>query len=52
MVEANLSTFQKRRRIKFDRIANFLKSLVGAPGVCTENSIRVDDVTESPKLAE
>jgi hypothetical protein len=21
-------------------------------GVCTENSIRVDDVTESPKLAE
>jgi hypothetical protein len=22
------------------------------PGVCTENPIRVDDVTESPKLAE
>ena len=24
----------------------------GARAVCTENSIRVDDVTESPKLAE
>ena len=23
-----------------------------APAVCTENPIRVDDVTESPKLAE
>jgi hypothetical protein len=36
---------------KISAYRKFVKDELGTP-VCTENSIRVDDVTESPKLGE
>jgi hypothetical protein len=58
-LSANLSGHKRFRSIEFDGVRCWWFANRPAPAnpdgswvVCTENSIRVDDVTESPKLAE
>jgi len=58
-LSANLSSHKRFRSIEFDGVRCWWFANRPAPAntdgswvVCTENSIRVDDLTESPKLAE
>jgi hypothetical protein len=45
-------TYPKEGEIDLTHMSRKVKELIRAAGVCTENLIRVDDVTESLKLAE
>jgi DNA invertase Pin-like site-specific DNA recombinase len=53
MKAVNAKEFDMVATWSVDRLGRSLTDLLSIlQGVCTENFIRVDDVTESPKLAE